>query len=238
MKRENSNFKKTGQIHESYFEHMLEGMRFKGNPMFTEYELLFNEFFALKQHVDELDRDKQSLQTQLAEMNRSLDLASRIDPMTGLANRRDIVEKIERELNRSKRHKRTFSLMLLDMDNFKLVNDTHGYNSGDDVLVEVARVLRSCTRNEDICARWGGEDFLFLLTETAIEGALILARKVLESISMTEFKVNHPGIRVTACIGLCEYQKGQSVYDCIAAADQALRQAKRDGKGCFSVADS
>ena len=170
-------------------------------------------------------------------MDRSLDLATRIDPMTGLANRRDIMEKLERELSRSERHQRTFSVMLVDLDNFKRLNERYGYNDGDDVLVEVARVLMSCVRNEDVCARWGGEEFLFLLTETNIEGATILARKIRDSISMTEFKANRPGIRITASIGLCEYQVGQTIHECVTRADQALRKAKQAGKNRFVVAD-
>lgn len=236
MTTQSRSLRAAGHDHDAHFKQVLEGGRFEGNPMITEYHLLYDEYCAIKHRADVLDKEKHNLQTQLVEMNRSLDLATRIDPMTGLANRRDIMEKIEREFSRSQRHMRTFSVMLVDLDNFKQVNETYGYNDGDDVLVEVARVLMGCVRNEDVCARWGGEEFLFLLTETAIDGAMTLARKVLESISMTEFKANRPGIRITTSIGLCEYLTGQSIYDCIARADQALRQAKRGGKNRFVVA--
>lgn len=236
MKTESRGLHINGHDHESHFKHILEGRHFEGNPMLAEFQFLYEQYGALQHRINLLDKEKHNLQTQLVEMNRSLDLATRIDPMTGLANRRDIMEKIEREFSRSQRHLRTFSVMLLDLDNFKRVNDTYGYNDGDDVLVEVARVLMGCVRNEDVCARWGGEEFLFLLTETALEGAVTLARKILESISMTEFKANRPGIRITASIGLCEYLTGQSIYDCIASADQALRQAKQGGKNRFVVA--
>lgn len=225
-----------GQNHDSHFKHILEGGHYEGNPLLVEYHLLYDQYSALRHRFNSLDKEKHNLQTQLIELNRSLDLSTRIDPMTGLANRRDIMEKIEREFSRSQRHQRTFSVMLVDLDNFKQVNDTYGYNDGDDVLVEVARVLMSCVRNEDVCARWGGEEFLFLLTETPVEGAVTLARKVLESVSMTEFKANRPGIRITTSIGLCEHMPGQSINDCIARADQALRQAKQAGKNRFVVA--
>jgi len=222
--------------HDAHFEHIISDVRHDSNPLMIEYRLLFAEYCALKQRVELLDREKNVLKTQLIEMDRSLELSTRIDPMTGLANRRDIMEKMERELSRSERHQRTFSVMLVDLDNFKKLNEKYGYNDGDDVLVEVARVLMSCVRNEDVCARWGGEEFLFLLTETTLEGAVTLARKVLDSISMTEFKANRPGIRITASIGLCEYQVGQTIYECVTRADQALRQAKLDGKNRFIVA--
>lgn len=222
--------------HSAHFEHLVSVSSNTSNPLMAEYRLLYDEYCALKQYAMLLNKEKNSLRTQLSEMDRSLDLMTRIDPMTGLANRRDIMEKMERELRRSERHHRAFSVMLVDLDNFKLVNEAYGYNDGDDVLVEVARVLMGCVRSEDVCARWGGEEFLFLLTETNIEGALTLARKVLESISMTEFKANRPGIRITASIGLCEYQAGQTIHDCIERADQALRQAKQGGKDRFEVA--
>ena len=223
-----------GEDHSAHFEHLASGHTHDSNPLMVEYRLLYDEYCSLKHRMDLLAREKQNLLTQLGEMNRSLDLATRIDPMTGLANRRDIMEKIEREFSRSQRHQRKFSVMLVDLDNFKQVNEIHGYNDGDDVLVEVARVLMSCVRSEDVCARWGGEEFLFLLTETTIEGAVTLARKVLEAISMTEFKANRPGIRITTSIGLCEHKQELSIYDCIASANQALRLAS-GGQEPFGV---
>jgi diguanylate cyclase (GGDEF)-like protein len=95
--------------------------------------------------------------------------------------------------------------------------------------------MMSCIRNEDVCARWGGEEFLFLLTETNIDGAEYVARKIHESILMTEFKAQKPGIRITVSLGLCEYNLGQTVYECITRADQALQQAKQGGKNRYFV---
>lgn len=222
--------------HSAHFDHIIADIRHDANPLMVEYRMLYSEYCELKHRLDLLEKERNSLKTQLGEMDRSLDLATRIDPMTGLANRRDIMEKMEREFSRAQRHQRTFSVMLVDLDNFKQVNDKYGYNDGDDVLVEVARVLMSCVRSEDVCARWGGEEFLFLLAETSAEGAVTLARKVLEAISMTEFKAHRPGIRITASIGLCEYQDGQSLYECVSKADQSLRNAKQGGKNRFMIA--
>jgi diguanylate cyclase (GGDEF)-like protein len=225
-----------GEDKSARFEQLISDHSHAGNPLMMEYRLLYDDYCALKHRDVLLEKENKSLKTLLGEMDRSLVLATRIDPMTGLANRRDIMEKMERELSRSERHQRTFAVMLVDLDNFKQLNDKYGFNDGDDVLVEVARVLRGCVRNEDVCARWGGEEFLFLLTETDIEGALTLAGKILESISMTEFKANRPGIRITASIGLCEYQAGETIHDCVSRADKALRQAKEGGKNRFAVA--
>lgn len=225
-----------GSDHSAHFESVISDSRHDSNPLMTEYRLLYQEYCAQKHRSQILEREKNGLRTQLGEMDRSLYLSTRIDPMTGLANRRDIMEKMERELSRSERHQRTFSVVLVDLDNYKQLNEKYGYNDGDDVLVEVARVLMGCVRNEDVCARWGGEEFLFLLAETNIEGASNLARKILDSISMTEFKANRPGIRITASIGLCEYRSGKTIYECVSQADQALRQAKLGGKNRYVIA--
>lgn len=216
--------------HSGHFQQISGDESYDNNPLIAEYRLLYHDYCGLKRRFGVLEKEKNDLQTQLVEMGRSLDLAGRIDPMTGLANRRDIMEKIEREFSRAERHQRTFSLMLADLDNFRRVNEHYGYNAGDDVLVEVARVFMSCIRGEDVCARWGGQEFLFLLTETSLDGALSVARKVNNSISMTEFKAQKPGIRITASIGLCEYQPGRTLQDCVTLADQALQKAKQDGK--------
>ena len=236
MTLNNKSPRTAGGDHDAHFEHLVSDSCHDSNPLMIEYRLLYDEYRALKHRSELLVREKNRLQTQLSEMDRSLDLATRVDPMTGLANRRDIMEKMERELSRSERHQRTFSVMLVDLDNFKKVNEKYGYNYGDDVLVEVARVLMGCVRNEDVCARWGGEEFLFLLTETNIEGGMTLARKILESIELTEFKANRPGIRITASVGLCEYQVGQSIYECVSRADHALQKAKQAGKNCYKIA--
>lgn len=204
--------------------------------LLDEFKQLSELYRKLETRAEKLAKENEQLKTELVNMVRSLELASRIDGMTGLANRRDIMEKIEREATRSHRHQHPFTILLVDVDDFKKVNDTYGYNSGDDVLVEVARVLRSCVRNEDICARWGGEEFMILLPETSAEGSLTVANKVLESVSMTEFKANKPGIRITVSIGICENDPLQSVYDCIARVDQALQQAKKDGKNRHRIA--
>jgi diguanylate cyclase (GGDEF)-like protein len=146
------------------------------------------------------------------------------------------MEMIEQEFSRASRHQRYASIIMADLDYFKKVNDTHGFNTGDDVLVEVSRVLRGCLRNEDICSRWGGEEFLVLLPETQLDGALAVANKIRESVAMTEFKVNRPGIQLTISLGVCEYKPEQNIFEAISRADQALFQAKLRGRNRAIVA--
>lgn len=218
------------------FEQLIADERFKDNPLLPELHQLHELYRTLAQRTDRLAKEKGHLETQLTNMNRSLELATRIDAMTGLANRRAIMEKIDQEFSRAHRHQRAASIVLADLDNYKKINDTYGYNTGDDVLVEVARVLRSCVRSEDICARWGGEEFLILLPETPLDGALAVANKIRESIAMTVFSANRSGINLTVSLGVCEYQPDQNIFEAIKRAELALHQAKQGGKNRALVA--
>jgi diguanylate cyclase (GGDEF)-like protein len=210
--------------------------KLSGTPLLPELSLLFEYYNTLEQRAEKMSGEIQRMKTQLVEMSRSLDLSTRTDVMTGLANRRDILGKVEQEFSRAQRHQRTFSVILADVDDFRLVNKNFGFNAGDEVLVEIANVLRTCIRSEDICARWGGEEFLLLLPETGIDGAQSVAHKICHSVSMTEFRVNKPGIRVTLSLGVSEYNQGQTTFETISQADHALQHAKQEGKNRFSVA--
>lgn len=218
------------------FEKVIADIHNSDNLLLEEFTHLSECYKKLLLEANKLGAENEQLKTELVNMVRSLDLASRIDGMTGLANRRDIMEKIDREATRSQRHQRSFTILLVNVDDFKKINDLHGYNTGDDVLVEIARVLRSCVRNEDICARWGGEEFLILLPETGTESSLPVAKKVLESMSMTVFKANRPGIHITVSIGVCEHNPSQTVQQSIARVHQALLHAKMGGKNRYVIA--
>lgn len=226
----------SGNSNVTRFEQIIADRQYADNSLLSELTELHEHSKSLEHRVKKLTAENEQLKTELVNMVRSLDLASRIDGMTGLANRRDIMEKIDREATRSQRHQHPFTIILVNIDHFKKINDTYGYNTGDDVLVEVSRVLRGCVRNEDICARWGGEEFLLLLPETTAAAALSVANKVLESTSMTEFKANKPGIRLTVSIGICEHDPAQSVQECISKANQALNKAKQGGRNSYIIA--
>lgn len=206
------------------------------NPLYRPLSRLLELLRGSMQQNDSASVDIKRLKTQLEEMNRSLELATHIDPLTGLANRRDIMKKVEQEHSRAQRHQRTYSLILVDIDNFRRINENYGINCGDDVLFEISCVLRECVRSEDICSRWGGEEFLFLLPETGIDGAVSVARKINNSIEMTTFKVNRPGINVTASLGVCEYRPGESFTDCLKRVEQAMSLAKVNGRNRYEIA--
>ena len=220
----------------SRFESIISGGNYDENPLLPEFRRLLELVRDSLKRADFSALEIERYKTQLVEMNRSLDLATRIDPLTGLANRRDIMGKIEQEHSRAQRHQRTYSIIMADIDDFKQVNDTYGINSGDDVLFELSCLLRECVRSEDVCSRWGGEEFLFLLPETGLDGALSVAQKINQAVAMTEFKVNRPGIRITVSLGIAEYRAGQTVNDCLKKVEEALLSAKQTGKNRHVVA--
>jgi diguanylate cyclase (GGDEF)-like protein len=163
---------------------------------------------------------------------RKLSIAARTDHLTGLPNRRHLIEIMEYEMKRVARGSRTFCLLMVDLDDFKEINDAYGHDAGDAVLREVAERLRGGVRAQDTVARWGGEEFLMLLPESDNAGALTLANKLRERISHEVFVVG-PGRKprtVTLTVGCSEYENGKGLDDCIKAADLALYEGKRQGK--------
>jgi two-component system, cell cycle response regulator len=152
------------------------------------------------------------------------------DPLTGLSNRRHIEPQLLGETSRALRHRATFSVLMADLDHFKLVNDRYGHDAGDEVLREVARRIRSMLRTEDRPARWGGEEFLVLLTDTDADQAAIVAEKIREALAETPIEVNGQSIDMTISIGVAEHQGEDDPLDLIRRADRALYQAKDEGR--------
>jgi diguanylate cyclase (GGDEF)-like protein len=156
------------------------------------------------------------------------------DELTGLFNRRRFQEVIEREVERTKRFGQELGLVMLDIDNFKAINDTHGHQQGDVVLREVAKVLRDSAREIDEPARYGGEELAVVLPGTDLEGAFALAERVRQGIESLELPLLGNGgqqLRVTASFGVAALPgSAVDLRGLIAAADEALYEAKRTGK--------
>jgi diguanylate cyclase (GGDEF)-like protein len=161
---------------------------------------------------------------------RKLEQVARTDPLTGLANRRDIIEKIEQERTRSQRSGRPFALVMADIDQFKTINDLHGHGIGDRVLIEVARRLRIRVRGQDCVARWGGEEFLLLLPDTDLHGAAALSEQLRTTVAGTPCEVDGLAIDLSVTLGVCQFRNGMSLDDCVQVADEALYAGKRAGR--------
>jgi diguanylate cyclase (GGDEF)-like protein len=152
------------------------------------------------------------------------------DELTGLYNRRHLLELLEFEKNRSSRGGGLFCLAMLDIDHFKNVNDTRGHLAGDAVLRAVATMINKTLRNTEFCGRYGGEEFLIVLAQTDIKGALIGAERVRTNIENIPFPNLGSDFKVTVSIGLSEYQIREDVDKIIARADEALYRAKKSGR--------
>lgn len=153
-----------------------------------------------------------------------------IDELTGIYNRRRIFQVLSEESNRYQRAPGAFSLGILDVDFFKQVNDTHGHQCGDRILRELATSVVNDLRVIDSFGRYGGEEFLLVLPQTALSGAVIKAERIRKSIEALRFPDLPGNLKVTVSIGVAEFQQGETTDETLARADLALYQAKQNGR--------
>lgn len=174
---------------------------------------------------------------ELVRANEALAPLATTDPLTGLLNRRSMLEIIRYEKNRSIRNEQPFAILLADVDNFKQFNDEHGHACGDFVLSALAGHIEGLLRGSDRLARWGGEEFLFILPETDLVGAQKAAEKIRRRVaeSVLEFEDEQLTVSMTFGVALCGLQ--DAVDDCIQRADFALFEGKRQGKNRVALAN-
>jgi diguanylate cyclase (GGDEF)-like protein len=153
-----------------------------------------------------------------------------IDPLTGVNNRAAFDKTLEQEIEFSTRHNHTLSLMMLDLDKFKDINDNYGHIVGDAVLKSFADCVTKCLRGSDIIFRYGGEEFSVLLRNTKTEGAKLLAERMRKNVENMEFDYNNIKINVSVSIGLTELQEGDDPIKLIERADALLYKAKDSGR--------
>ena len=175
------------------------------------------------------------LNDQLLAANEKLKELVDTDDLTGLYNMRSVYQKLEQELERARRYNRSVCVVMLDMDKFKSVNDGNDHLFGSYVLSEVGAIIRQNIRNIDIGARYGGDEFLMVLTETNKEGAEVFCERLRSAIENKHFKQGKSELRSTASIGFAITQPGDAYTDArnlVRAADVALYDAKRAGRNC------
>jgi two-component system, cell cycle response regulator len=187
---------------------------------------------VIKAAVSSIQRAK-LIESTMAD-NRRLEQLASTDPLTDVLNRRALAERLLGEMERVRRYETTVSVLLIDIDFFKRVNDTHGHLVGDDVLTEIAELLQRAVRAVDVVARYGGEEFVIVLPETGAVGAASFAERIRELVEAKTF-VQTPegtGLRITASIGVATFPSPgvQTVEDLLAKADQALYRAKAEGR--------
>lgn len=182
----------------------------------------------LQEYTEMLERAQRELKQALDELNR----VANTDPLTELLNRRGFESRADEELSRSERHGRPIGLALFDIDHFKRINDEHGHPVGDVVLREVARRMQAGSRQHDMVARWGGEEFVALFPETTLEEAKLAAERVALSVSARPFVLGSAVISVHVSGGVTAGNGSEtdSLFDLVSAADAALLRAKRNGR--------
>ncbi|MBE0486858.1 GGDEF domain-containing protein [Marinobacter sp.] len=154
---------------------------------------------------------------------------ARTDRLTGINNRGYAEECLTKEIERSQRYNNPLSVILFDIDHFKTFNDTYGHDVGDLVLQEVARVAASALRATDVIGRWGGEEFLIILSETDLESALVVAENVRKAVAAVQFEFSHS---VTISAGASGFVGKDTAHSLVKSADEALYQAKAAGRNC------
>ncbi len=160
----------------------------------------------------------------------ALEKAARLDPLTGLLNRRAFMARIKNEEARFSRSKRSFCLLMADIDHFKLINDTYGHDAGDYILKELSRLMTETLRLQDSIGRWGGEEFLIMLPETEMSGAGYVAEKLRAMIEKHRFPYQEHQLSITISFGISSYTDSMSINDCLKKADDNLYLAKRHGR--------
>jgi len=163
-----------------------------------------------------------------------LELMAATDPLTLLYNRRKFNEILSHEIARNQRHKSGLSLIFFDIDHFKQVNDTYGHETGDRVLKQFSTIIKESIRDSDFFARWGGEEFVFLISGSEPGVANEIAEKTRKLIENTEFEVVG---RITASFGIASLVNGEDEKTFITRADSALYKAKQNGRNLVIVSD-
>lgn len=164
------------------------------------------------------------------ELNHKLNILARHDALTGLYNRRAIEEVLEREHKRAKRYSRGMAVAIADLDDFKKINDNYSHQCGDMVLKHLAEIFLQWIRDTDSVGRWGGEEFLFVFSETDCDGALIVAERIRKSLNQEMFQCSEHSFHLSITIGISYRSEHTSIEEMINDADKALYYGKANGK--------
>ncbi|WP_158539090.1 MULTISPECIES: GGDEF domain-containing protein [Psychrilyobacter] len=167
------------------------------------------------------------LYEEIQKKNQQLNIISELDPLTGLKNRRAIDKIIKNELDRNSRYGNFMSILLIDVDHFKKINDIYGHNIGDKVLSEISKLLKENVRSTDSISRWGGEEFLIVAANTNLQETMKFSEKIRKKIEEFDFTKAE---KITVSIGIAEYRTGETFNKLYERADKALYSAKGKGR--------
>ncbi|MFL1454476.1 GGDEF domain-containing protein [Marinobacter sp. GN3S48] len=177
-----------------------------------------------------LDQSRRRSKLGLLKLARDFEYAAKHDALTGLANRREVLSQLDNEYQRYLRNSRVFSVLLMDIDLFKSVNDNYGHHIGDEMIVLVASTLKEQCRKVDTLARWGGEEYLVLLPETGTEEAVKTANRIRKAVSSKSVSAEGQAIAATISVGVATICDDESVDRLLQRADEGLYRAKTLGR--------
>jgi len=178
------------------------------------------------------------MQAKIEAQRKELERFATHDHLTGLLNRRVLMDMLVQEIARAGRYESELCVMLIDLDHFKQVNDSHGHIVGDHVLAQSASVIRNHERTTDISARYGGEEFCVVLPETDLAGAEIMANRLRETMAaQIYYGIKEQEFSVTCCVGIAQWKSADNVnlQGLLQRADEALYRAKDEGRNCVRL---
>ncbi|CAM4179538.1 sensor domain-containing diguanylate cyclase [Pseudoalteromonas maricaloris] len=206
-----------------------------------EIDTLSGEFFRLRCfslqddafviYGDNITTTK-AIHSELDHLRKELDFITKTDPLTGVASRRQLSDKIDSQIRLYERYRTPFSVILTDLDNFRVINERFGHEAGDIVLVHVSSLLSDMLRDTDLIARLGGEEFALVLPNTGLEGAILVAERARIMIEQASFQIAvGEEVDITSSFGVAEFGAGESgVESIIRRADTMLLEAKSSGR--------
>jgi len=203
-----------------------------------QYEQMYHELMAKASELDVAYKELNTLTDALNEKNRLLAEMAARDGLTDLFNHRYFQEFMRQQVLQAQRYDRPLSLILLDIDHFKDLNDTYGHQFGDVILKELADILRSSVRKADIVARYGGEEFGIIMPDTDSRGAAVAGEKIRHTVEQHRTNVSaDKAIEFTISLGVAQYTgKMTEAGELVGAADSCLYEAKRSGRNRMCVA--
>jgi diguanylate cyclase (GGDEF) domain len=226
------------------FDQLLTAFNSMADTLSTAEKVKNETFEALNQSRNELSIRVEQRTSDLKEMNdklsnevamrlvaqKALEEAASVDMLTRLWNRRFMIDRLEQEINRFKRSQSPFTILMMDLDHFKEINDCRGHAAGDAILEETAMRMKSMLRSQDAACRWGGEEFLILLPDTTPEQGALVAEKLRSRMADAPYFVIGEAVTLTASFGVTGYDGQLEALDIVATADKAMYEAKKKGR--------
>jgi diguanylate cyclase (GGDEF)-like protein len=208
----------------------------RNNPLLAQFGKLADMHVKLLRKMNKIARISDRMQDQLRELNETFRIASVTDPLTGLPNRRLMMERLKAEGARVDRQGGSFGLLMVDIDRFKLINDRFGHDVGDRVIAGTGAILRNNLRDYDTCARWGGEEFVIILPDVTREAATLSAEKLRNKVASQPVRAGEESeATITVSIGVTVFDGTKTLETALREADEALYAAKRGGRNEVAI---